>query len=216
MAVMRNPMPGVAHRGATRERILRAASDLFARQGFSHVSMRAVAEAAGVTKPALYYHFRDKEALFEECLSDFNEELAGTMAAAARCEGGMPARVRAVAGALLTGSPFHPIRIHEELAEHVSGGLRERLRASFRGLVVVPVTELFETLQSSGELRDGVSPPAAAAVLIGACIAFLGSAQQDEGWAPLPINGLHAGQHTAADLVADLVLHGLSDRRATA
>lgn len=208
---MRNPTSGGANGGGgTRERILRSASDLFARQGFSHVSMRAVASSAGVTKPALYYHFRDKEALFEECLSDFNEELAGTMHAAARCDGGMPARVRAVAEALLTGSPFHPIRVHEELAEHVSGELRARLRASFRGLVVMPVTELFETLQSSGELRAGVSPPAAAAVLIGTCIAFLGSAQDDDNWVPLPINGLQAGQRTAGALVADLVLRGLA------
>jgi len=206
---MRNPDPGMVPGGGTRERILRAASDLFARQGFSHVSMRAVATSAGVTKPALYYHFRDKEALFEECLADFNEELAGTMQAASRCSGGMPARVRAVADALLTGSPFHPIRIHEELAEHVSGELRERLRASFRSLVVLPVTELFETLQDAGELRPGVTPPAAAAVLIGACIAFLGAAD-DDAWVPLPINGLQAGQRTPGDLVADLVLRGLA------
>jgi len=210
MADMRNAMTSVATGGATRERILRAASELFAQEGFSHVSMRAVATCAGVTKPALYYHFKDKEALFEECLTDFNEELAATMQAASRRQGGMPARVRAIADALLTGSPFHPIRIHEELAEHVSGELRERLRASFRSLVVLPVTELFETLQSSGELRPGVTPPAAAAVLIGTCIAFLGSAQGDRGWVPLPIHGLQAWQHTPADLVADLVVRGLA------
>ena len=197
---------------ATRQRILSAASDLFARQGFSRVAMRAVADGAGVTKPALYYHFRDKEALFEECLADFNVELAATMHAAARREGGMASRVRAMAEALLTGSPFHPIRVHEELAEHVSGELRERLRATFRSVVVAPVTELFEVLQRSGELRNGVSPPAAAAVLIGTCVAFLGSADDEvDGWAPLPITGLDGEPRSAAEIVSDLVLRGLAD-----
>ena len=208
---MRHPSPGEAAR-ATRDRILRAASDLFARQGFSHVSMRAVAAAAGVTKPALYYHFRDKEGLFEECLVEFNVQLAGVMQAAARSDGGTAARVRAVAEALLTGSPFHPIRVHEELAEHVSGALRERLRLTFRTVVVAPITEFFETLHAADELRQGVTPPAAAAVLIGTCMAFLGSAPgaDDDGWAPLPIEGLRSAPHPAAELVSDLVLRGLA------
>ena len=194
---------------ATRQRILSAASDLFARQGFSRVAMRAVADGAGVTKPALYYHFRDKEALFEECLADFNLELAATMHAAARREGGMAARVRAMAEALLTGSPFHPIRVHEELAEHASGPLRERLRSTFRLVVVAPVTELFEALQHSGELRPDVSPAAAAAMLIGVCIAFQRASHGDgEVWAPLPIDGLPS--RARARLVSDLVLRGLA------
>lgn len=198
--------------GATRERILRAASELFARQGFSHVSMRAVAERAGATKPTLYYHFRDKETLFEECLAEFNEDLAATMQLAVRRSGGMAERVRAVTEALLTGSPFHPVRVHEELAEHVSGRLRGRLRATFRTVVVAPVVELFEDLQRTGELRSGVRPDAAAATLIGVCIAFLGAGvlPAHEGWAPLPIEGLTLSAPAAAEMVSDVVLRGLA------
>ena len=198
---------------ATRERILRSARDLYARNGFARVSMREVAVAAGVTKPALYYHFQDKESLFEECLVEYNAELSGTVIEAARSDGDMTVRVRAVAEALLTGSPFHPVRVHEELAEHVSGPLRERLRSTFRTVVVEPVTELFEGLQDSGELRPGVSPPAAAALLIGTCVAFLGSARgQADAWAPLPIDELHTEARATAELVSDLVLGGVAAR----
>jgi AcrR family transcriptional regulator len=212
MAGMRNLAVTVAPTGATRERILRAASELFARQGFSHVSMRAVAEHAGATKPTLYYHFRDKEALFEDCLTEFNSELAATMQAAVHRGGSMAERVRAVSEALLTGSPFHPVRVHEELAEHVSGRLRERLRATFRSVVVAPVVELFEDLRRTGELRDGLPPHAAAATLIGVCIAFLGVGTRgpDERWAPLPIDGLTLGTQAAAELVSEVVLRGLA------
>jgi len=157
----------------TRERILRAAYEMFASQGFGRVSMRAVATAAGVTKPALYYYFKDKESLFEECLADFNDEMERTMRAATASAGDVFARVRAVAEALLAGSPFHPVRIHDELAEHVSGGLRRRLRGTFQTVVVAPVVELFTDLQRDGALRDGMTPAMAAAALIGICMAFL-------------------------------------------
>jgi len=191
----------------TRERILHAANDMFARQGFSRVSMRAVATAAGVTKPALYYYFKDKESLFEECLAAFNEEMESTMRAATSRPGRADIRLRAVAEALLAGSPFHPVRVHDELAEHVSGGLRRRLRATFQTVVVAPVTDMFTELQRAGVLRDGVTPGMAAAVLIGICMAFL--RPDGDSWAPLPL-GRGAEGRDAADLVADLVLRGVA------
>lgn len=188
-----------------RERILRSANELFAHQGFSRVSMRAVAVAAGVTKPALYYYFKDKESLFEECLADFNEHMEATMRDATAQDGDVVARVRAVAEALLAGSPFHPVRIHDELAEHVSGGLRRRLRATFQTVVVAPVVDLFTDLQRTGALRDGVTPAMAAAALIGACMAFL-RPTDGEAWMPVA-----AGEgRGAADIVAELVLRGVA------
>ena len=48
----------------TRERLLDAAYDLFYREGFARVGVDAIAEAAGVTKRTLYYHFDSKDALF--------------------------------------------------------------------------------------------------------------------------------------------------------
>lgn len=50
----------------TRERILAAAEQLFGEQGFAATSLRAVTSAAGVNLAAVNYHFRSKEALFEE------------------------------------------------------------------------------------------------------------------------------------------------------
>lgn len=46
-----------------REQILRAAATLFARRGYAGTSMNDVAEASGVSKPALYHYVRDKEGL---------------------------------------------------------------------------------------------------------------------------------------------------------
>lgn len=53
-----------------REQIATIASGLFARNGFDGTSIRDIAEAAGLTKPALYYHFQDKEALFEHVVAE--------------------------------------------------------------------------------------------------------------------------------------------------
>lgn len=49
----------------TRRRIVLAARHVFARRGVSRTSMEHIAKAAGVTRGAIYGHFRDKQALFQ-------------------------------------------------------------------------------------------------------------------------------------------------------
>lgn len=53
----------------TRERILRAACEVIAEIGFENISMRKVAEHAGVSKALLHYHFDTREKLFAEAMT---------------------------------------------------------------------------------------------------------------------------------------------------
>lgn len=48
-----------------RARILQVARAAFVERGFAAVSMQEIANSAGLTKAAIYYHFRDKQELFE-------------------------------------------------------------------------------------------------------------------------------------------------------
>src|SRR6476620_9790991 len=50
----------------TRDRIVEAALRLYSERGTAAVSMRELAEAAGVTVPGLYYHFASKADLIRE------------------------------------------------------------------------------------------------------------------------------------------------------
>jgi AcrR family transcriptional regulator len=58
-----------------RRQLLDVALTVFAGRGFHQTSMNDVAEAAGVTKPVLYQHFRSKRALYLELLEDVGERL---------------------------------------------------------------------------------------------------------------------------------------------
>lgn len=49
---------------ATRSRILDAAERVFERQGVSGTSLQDIAQAAGVTRGAIYWHFQDKADVF--------------------------------------------------------------------------------------------------------------------------------------------------------
>lgn len=67
---MPEPEPRPVAVSELRARILAEATRLFARKGYSATSVREVVEASGCTKPALYYYFRSKDALFLEALRE--------------------------------------------------------------------------------------------------------------------------------------------------
>lgn len=56
----------------TRQRILDAARELFATEGYDAVTMRKIAQKIEYTPTAIYFHFEDKDALIRElCATDF-------------------------------------------------------------------------------------------------------------------------------------------------
>src|ERR1043166_1661890 len=57
-------------REASRTQLVRAAIDCFARLGYQGTTIDRIARDAGVTKGAVYYHFRDKEQLLFEAVRD--------------------------------------------------------------------------------------------------------------------------------------------------
>lgn len=54
---------------AVRDRLLSAALDIFNERGYASTSVREIVEAAGVTKPSLYYYFGSKEGIYTELMT---------------------------------------------------------------------------------------------------------------------------------------------------
>ncbi|MBM7769950.1 AcrR family transcriptional regulator [Actinokineospora baliensis] len=65
----------VADKPSRREQILAAAAELFARHGFHGVGIDDIGSAVGISGPALYRHFRSKDAMLGEMLTAISEVL---------------------------------------------------------------------------------------------------------------------------------------------
>ncbi|MFB4298435.1 TetR family transcriptional regulator [Actinomadura sp. NTSP31] len=64
-----------AARAERRAELLATAAEVFASQGYSATTIRKVADAAGILGGSLYYHFDSKEAMADEILSTFLDEM---------------------------------------------------------------------------------------------------------------------------------------------
>ena len=59
----------------SKERILQCAASEFLQKGWAKSSMREVAKLAGLTTGSLYFHFKNKEALFDALVKDVYDSL---------------------------------------------------------------------------------------------------------------------------------------------
>jgi AcrR family transcriptional regulator len=71
-------------KAATRERLIAAAEDVFARKGYAAASVEEIAATAGYTIGALYAHFTSKQQLFLELLSARRARRTGRIVEALR------------------------------------------------------------------------------------------------------------------------------------
>jgi len=159
---------------ATRDLLLDTAAEVFERRGVSRTSMQDIASAAGLTRGAIYWHFRDKADLFEQMLQRVKTPCQEGIEVAIEAENEDPvttllkvamvlaeyvaanadaARVFAIA-ALRTELNDELAPIHDKHRQHVND-LVERLAV------------LFERLRAEGRLRPELSPTQAAWGLFG-------------------------------------------------
>ncbi|HET8591448.1 MAG TPA: TetR/AcrR family transcriptional regulator [Nakamurella sp.] len=62
-------------RGGTRQEIVDVAMRLFAERGYDKTSLREIADEVGVTKAALYYHFRTKDDIVRSAMQSYTDGL---------------------------------------------------------------------------------------------------------------------------------------------
>lgn len=99
------------HHGDLRKTLLDAALDLIGRTGLAEVSLRAVAERAGVSSAAPYHHFADKKALLTALAEDGYAHLAAALSSSSPAPTApIEARLRAMAHGYLAfavAAPAH-------------------------------------------------------------------------------------------------------------
>lgn len=88
----------------TRQRLLQAATELFANRGFDEVTVRQICAAAGANGAAVNYHFRDKAGLYGEVVRVALDTMRETNDLSLRAgDGGTPEeQIRAFVGTFLT------------------------------------------------------------------------------------------------------------------
>lgn len=164
--------------GDVRSGILREATRLFAAKGYAGTSIQAIADAVGITKPTLVYHFGSKDglrvAVLEGLIGHWREELPRLMAAATSGGPRLDRLLHALFAFFLRDRNRARLLVREFLdqPEAVSALLREHLQPWTSML-----TEAIRVGQSQGSIRPDVHPEAYTQVVIHTAIGVIAVGQ---------------------------------------
>lgn len=145
---------------AVRDRLLDAASALFARRGYAAVPIREIARSAGVTSAMVHYYFGDKRALYHEmlerALGRVLERVRRVVAERTGGEAGLVGLLEVVQGALAADPWIPPLVLREVLSEE--GRFRERFVEIYASQLARIVPGLIESEIRAGRFRADLDP----------------------------------------------------------
>jgi len=153
-----------------RQKILDAASNAFAEEGFSGARVDEIADRAGVNKAMLYYHVGDKRALYNEVLNRNFGRIENALEEGLPHEGSASDRLRAVITIVeraIAANPDHPRIVLREFASGAANLPAEILQRML-GLLTV-VRDILAEGTGSGEFRR-TEPVKTHLTLIGAIL----------------------------------------------
>jgi TetR/AcrR family transcriptional regulator len=140
-----------------RQRLLLAATRLFARTGYAATSVREIVEAAGVTKPVLYYYFQSKEGLYLAILEETTRIMDLTIAEAVAVGGSACARIEGLLERMVVLVRVHidTVRLVYSVFYGPPQGAPPFDFEAFHHRLVGAVRRLVVEGMANGELRPG-------------------------------------------------------------
>src|SRR5262245_24295406 len=142
---------------ATRDRIVAAATDLFAERSFDGASTQDIAGRAGVTQPLLNYHFRSKDELWQATVDSLFDRLNRTMGERARGLRGVDevTTAKLLPREFVVFSARHP-QLHRIITQEskADGARMDYLVDRHVRPIYERTVELFESLARAGAVPD--------------------------------------------------------------
>ena len=203
---------------ARRAQILRVASEMFARDGIEHTSMRKVAAKAGVTAALLYKHFADKDALLMAIGEAFFVKLGTYIDEAAMGECDPVARLMAQMRAYVTCGIENPREYHltfmTALPRLKRGKEMKTFRERARRGETIPEAEKTMGMKCFGRLEQAVADVVEAKLTRVKDVAVLAEAGWAAGHGLVSLIITHADfgfseRQRLIETSIELMLHGL-------
>ena len=157
-----------------RNTILEASKCLFIEHGYHALSMREISEKVGVSKAALYYHFKDKEELFIATLNCNLEDMGSTIDA---ISGGSISNSEKISQFIefILAQPAEQramIRLGTQEISQLSDASRKKFDESYHNKFTGKLNNIFQEGIKSGEFRD-LDPAIATWALLGLLYPYL-------------------------------------------
>jgi AcrR family transcriptional regulator len=195
----------------TRSAILRVSQELFMEYGYRAVSTRQIADVCGLTQPALYHHFTDKQQLYAAMAT---EELAKTGAALERIAGrdeSVEERLAQAARYLLSTTRHDLSQMMRDIRHELDEETRASLTRAFQAGIVQPLSTIFSDGLRAGLLKTpeqgGLDPQIGLYLFMSMISQFM---YNRRGEKLAVVQGREVSIADAATMIVRTILYGLA------
>jgi AcrR family transcriptional regulator len=187
-----------------RDRLLDEATALFVARGYAAVSMHEIAEAAGMTKAAPYYHFKDKEDLFAHVFLREQTRIDEELKRLIERGGSFREILQRIFGLIFEASSLSFGQLLQDLRRHVS---EERVAELFQSEPIAEnaIEDFFKSAAERGEY-SGVDAATAHVIFLSLLIGYFDLVRHNLS-AKSPLPSFH---EVPVPTLVQFFLHGIS------
>ena len=175
----------VAGEVATKDRLLRSAELEFSHRGFDGARLEDIAEAAGISRPSLLYHFKSKQSLYTAVILSVFSEIGQALTGAIQSGGPFTARLDALFSRFtefIDGRPTAARLILREVLDDKGPGQKLLIEA---GVPLLGMVERFICEKGAGQVREGLAVRAALMQVVSSAFVRAASGPlKNELWGP--------------------------------
>ena len=185
----------------TRQAIIKTATKLFLQKGFGETSTRDIAKQIGITQPALYHHFSDKEVLYLDVMNKLSGKIRQEINKVIRKHD--LASEEQLLEIVKILKKHHPLSIYDQYRQTMlllSKSSQQKLNIIFTMDYLEPISDYFK--QPSVKLRPDLLPKEAAELFLASLSPLFGTYQL--------IGGHSISDDERDQLILDCIINGLA------
>jgi AcrR family transcriptional regulator len=195
----------------TRSTILRVSQKLFMEYGYRAISTRQIAEACGLTQPALYHHFTDKQQLYAAMAKEGLASTGAILERIAQREESVDERLRQIARYLLNTTRHDLSQMLHDMRHELDEEIQHSLVQAFQAGIIQPLSIIFKDAQRTGILKTpeqgGCEPTIGIYLFLSMISHFLSNRR---GESIVCIQDDHLSIADAAAMTVRIILYGLA------
>lgn len=135
-----------------KDEIIQHAKRLFRQKGYAGISINEIVEAAGITKPTLYYYFKDKESLYSSVMNSLLEHGKDYILTGLTRDASLEHNLKELTLGFFQNAPTSLVCMMKDALENIQDSGHAMMVNTMRTQLMTPFQRLFEQSIEKGEI----------------------------------------------------------------
>jgi len=205
-----NKQPEGINQKETYQTIVQTAQRLFMELGYRAVSTRQIADLCGITQPALYHHFKNKQTLYVEVIQHTLHQTEMDLNAILSQYHPFQERLYQIAIYMMVQFDVDMPQMFHDIFHELGNDDQQKIQMWWKKGFLMPVVKMIDDGLSEGEIRDPLLLNSDSTELAYLILNIIKSILQPATMSKMPVLEQKKIADNKAKLIVEILLNGIS------